>query len=131
LSSRPNPIRSIACCVVPVYFATRTDVWPAVLLIALAGAAHQAWSANLYTTVSDMFPKGAIARVTGLGGMAGAMGGMVFPLVCGYELDRYRALGNEAAAYTELLGICAFAYLLTFVVHHWLAPRFEPLRMER
>jgi ACS family hexuronate transporter-like MFS transporter len=78
-----------------------------------------------------MFPKSAIARITGLGGMAGAVGGMVFPLICGLELDRYKALGNEAGAYTELLGICAFAYLLTFFLHHWLAPRFEPLQINR
>ena len=114
-----------ALCVVPVMAATKVTVWPAVLLIALAGAAHQAWSANLYTTVSDMFPKSAVASVIGLGGLAGAMGGMIFPLYCGHVLDGYKARGEEAGAYGELLLICAFAYLATFVVHHLLAPRFE------
>jgi ACS family hexuronate transporter-like MFS transporter len=114
-----------ACCVVPVMAATRVDVWPAVLLIALAGAAHQAWSANLYTTVSDMFPKSAVASVTGMGGLAGAIGGMIFPLYCGRVLDSFKARGNEADAYGNLLFICAFAYLVTFAIHHLLAPRFE------
>ena len=117
-----------ALCVMPVMAATKVSVWPAVLLIALAGAAHQAWSANLYTTVSDMFPKSAVASVIGLGGLAGAMGGMIFPLYCGHVLDGYKARGEEGGAYGELLLICAFAYLATFVVHHLLAPRFERFR---
>jgi len=63
-----------ALCVVPVLFAPNFGVWPAVILIALAGGAHQAWSANLYTTVSDMFPKNAVASITGMGGLAAAIG---------------------------------------------------------
>jgi ACS family hexuronate transporter-like MFS transporter len=114
-----------ACCVVPVMAATHVDVWPAVLLIALAGAAYQAWSANLYTTVSDMFPKSAVASVIGMGGLTGALGGMIFPLYCGRVLDGFKMRGNEAGAYGNLLFICACAYLVTFVVHHLLAPRFE------
>jgi len=114
-----------ACCVVPVYFATRVDIWTAASLIAIAGAAHQAWSATLYTTVSDLFPRSAVARVSGLGGAAGAFGGMIFPIFCGWELDRFRAVGNEAGAYTMLLALCAFAYLITFLIHHCLAPRLE------
>lgn len=69
-----------------------------------------------------------MASVTGVGGCAGAIGGMLFPVVCGMVLDRYRALGDEAAAYTLLLTFCAFAYLVTFVIHHALAPRLEPIR---
>jgi ACS family hexuronate transporter-like MFS transporter len=114
-----------ALCVVPVMAATHVSVWPAVLLIALAGAAHQAWSANLYTTVSDMFPKSAVASITGMGGLAGAIGGMIFPLYCGHMLDVFKARGEEAGAYSNLLLICAFAYLVTFALNHLLAPRFE------
>lgn len=128
--ARKTAMLLFACCVVPVYFATRLDVWPAVLLLALAGAAHQAWSATLFTTVSDLFPRDAVARVTGLGGLAGATGGMIFPILCGMELDRHRALGNESAAYTELLSICAFAYLLTFALHHMLAPRLTQVNAD-
>jgi len=114
-----------ACCVVPILGVTYVGDWMAVLLIALAGAAHQAWSANLFTTVSDMFPKRAIASVTGLGGLAGAFCGIFFPIYCGKLLDKFTAAGNVTGGYAILFGICAFAYLLTFVVHHLLAPRFE------
>ena len=123
--SRKTGMLIFAFCVVPVMAATYVSVWPAVLLIALAGAAHQAWSANLYTTVSDMFPKSAVASVTGMGGLAGAIGGMIFPLYCGHVLDAFKARGDEAGAYGSLLLICAFAYVLTFAIHHLLAPRFE------
>ncbi len=119
-----------ALCVVPIFFATRVGDWPAVLLIGLAGAAHQAWSANLFTTVSDMFPKKAVASVVGLGIMAGSFGGMLFPLAAGMLLDHCRKLGNETAGYSVLFGICAFAYLAAFAVNHLLAPKFEPVKME-
>jgi MFS transporter, ACS family, hexuronate transporter len=115
-----------AACVLPVYFATRVDIWVAVGLIALAGAAHQAWSATLYTTVSDVFPRSAVARVTGIGGGAGALTGMLFPIYCGWQLDAFKSMGNEAGAYAQLLQLCAFAYVVTFLLHHLLAPRLGP-----
>lgn len=120
-----------ALCVLPVFFATKLGVWPAVLMIALAGAAHQAWSANLFTTVSDMFPKRAVASVVGLGGMAGALGGACFPIVCGKILDAHKAAGNESGAYVQILHVCAFVYVVTFVVHHFLAPKFEQVDLNR
>lgn len=123
--ARNSSMLLFAFCVLPVMAATRSGVWTAVLLIALAGSAHQAWSANLYTTVSDMFPKRAVATVIGIGGLAGAIGGMLFPLYCGHVLDKCKAAGNETGAYSSLLLICAFAYLVTFAIHHLLAPRFE------
>ena len=117
-----------ACCVLPILTVTKVGDWPAVLLIGLAGSAHQAWSANLYTTVSDMFPKHAIASVIGIGGLAGAIGGMLFPIYCGKLLDKFTAAGNVTGGYAILFSICAFAYLITFVFHHLLAPRFEPFK---
>ena len=119
-----------ALCVLPIFFVTRVGDWPAVLLIGLAGAAHQAWSANLYTTVSDMFPKRAVASIIGLGGMAGSLGGMMFPILTGKMLDHYRLAGNETAGYAILFGICAFAYLVAFAINHALAPRYETVKME-
>lgn len=119
-----------ALCVIPVFFATKFSVWPAALLIALAGSAHQAWSANLFTTVSDMFPKNAVASIVGLGGMAGAVGGFLFPIYCGKVLDRFKAAGNEMGAYTHLLHMLPFAYLIAFALHHLCAPRFEPCKMK-
>ena len=74
------------------------------LLIGLAGSAHQAWSANLYTTVSDMFPKSAVASVIGIGGMAGSAGGILFPVYCGRVLDHYK-LANVTAGYAHPVGI--------------------------
>lgn len=109
-----------ALCAVPIIFATQvTSVWGAVLLIGLAASAHQAWSANLYTTVSDMFPKKDVASVTGIGGTAGAVGGAIFPAVVGIVVDHYKAHG-----YAIIFCVCGFAYLLAFIIHHLLAPQF-------
>jgi len=114
-----------ACLVVPIFAVTQVGDWSAVLLIGLAGAAHQAWSANLFTSASDMFPKRAVASVVGLGGMAGSFGGILFPLYSGKLLDRFQASGNVTAGYAVLFAICGFAYLLAFVINHLLAPKFE------
>jgi ACS family hexuronate transporter-like MFS transporter len=119
-----------ALCVLPILAATRVGDWPAVLLIGLAASAHQAWSANLFTTVSDMFAKKDVATVVGVGGMAGSMGGMFFPVLCGMLLDHFDKLGNITHGYAVLFAICAFAYLAAFAVHHLLAPRFEPFSTE-
>ena len=119
-----------ALCVIPIFLVAQVGEWGAVLLIGLAGAAHQAWSANLYTTVSDMFPKKAVASVIGIGGMAGATGGMLFPIFSGRLLDNFTAAGNVTGGYTILFTICAFAYVITFVFHHLLAPKFVPFEMK-
>lgn len=119
-----------ALLVIPIFLVAQVGEWGAVLLIGLAGAAHQAWSANLYTTVSDMFPKKAVASVIGIGGMAGATGGMLFPIFSGRLLDNFTASGNVTAGYTILFTICAFAYVITFVLHHLLAPKFESFQMK-
>jgi ACS family hexuronate transporter-like MFS transporter len=116
-----------ALCVIPILGTTSVGDWPAVLLIGLAASAHQAWSANLYTTVSDMFAKKDVATIVGLGGMAGSIGGILFPWFSGRILDRYHALGNVTAGYTILFAICASAYVIAFAFHHILAPRFEPI----
>jgi MFS transporter, ACS family, hexuronate transporter len=120
-----------ALCVVPVYFATRVGVWTAVLLIGLAAGSHQAWSANLFTTVSDMFPKRAIASIVGLGGMAGAAVGAMFPIMSGWILDHFTARGDVTHGYNILFAICAFAYLVAFAIHHLLAPRFEQFEISQ
>ena len=111
-----------ALCVVPIAFVTHVGDWPAVLLIGLAGAAHQAWSANLYTTTSDMFPKSAVAKLVGIGSAAGSIGGMLFPYATGKLLDNY------ANGYAIIFGFCSLAYLLAFGINHLLAPRFEPVQ---
>ena len=114
-----------ALLVVPIFGVTQVGDWTAVLLIGLAGAAHQAWSANLFTSASDMFPKRAVASVVGLGGTAGSLGGILFPLYSGKLLDRFQAAGNVTAGYAILFAICGFAYLIAFAINHVLAPKFE------
>jgi MFS transporter, ACS family, hexuronate transporter len=127
--ARKTAMFTAACLVVPICAVTRVGSWSAVLLIGLAGAAHQAWSANLFTTVSDMFPKRAVASVVGLGGMAGSLGGILFPLFSGQLLDRFQASGNITAGYAVLFGTCGFAYLVAFALNHLLAPRFDPIEL--
>jgi ACS family hexuronate transporter-like MFS transporter len=127
--ARKTAMLIFAVCVVPILFVTRASPWGAVLLIGIAGAAHQAWSANLFTTVSDMFPKRAVASVVGIGGMAGSVGGIIFQLYVGKSLDRFTAAGDVTAGYAGLFAICAFAYLVAFAVNHFLAPRFEPFAL--
>jgi ACS family hexuronate transporter-like MFS transporter len=115
-----------AFCVMPIMSAQYApNVWVAVGLISLAAAAHQAWSANIFTTVSDMFPKRAVSTVVGIGGMAGSTGGLLFPIVVGAMLDHYKTLGNIVIGYNILFVICGFAYLLAWLIMHFLAPRME------
>jgi ACS family hexuronate transporter-like MFS transporter len=118
-----------ALCVVPILAVTKVGDWTAVILIGLATSAHQAWSANLFTTVSDMFPKTAVASVVGIGGMAGAAGGFLFPILTGRLLDRFAAMNNVTAGYTLLFTICGCSYLIAFGLNHLFAPRFEPLQV--
>jgi ACS family hexuronate transporter-like MFS transporter len=120
-----------ALCVVPIVAVTGASDWGAVLLIGLAGAAHQAFSANLFTTVSDSFPKQAVASVIGIGGMAGALGGMLFPIVTGMLLDSYKGSGNVAAGYGILFGFCAGAYLFSLVLLQLLNPRLDPVQIKK
>ena len=128
-AARKMAMLFFAGCVVPILFVTTAGNWRAVMLIGIAGAAHQAWSANLYSTISDMFPKNAVASLVGLGTMAGSVGGILFPVVTGRLLDHFELLGNVTRGYTILFSVCAFAYLAAFAIHHLLAPRFEPIAL--
>jgi ACS family hexuronate transporter-like MFS transporter len=128
--ARKTGMLAFAIAVLPILAVTQVGDFAAVLLIGLAGAAHQAWSANLFTSVSDVFPKRAIASVVGIGGMAGSLGGILFPLYSGKLLDTFQARGNITAGYAVLFGICGSAYLIAFAVNHALAPRFEPLEIK-
>jgi ACS family hexuronate transporter-like MFS transporter len=128
---RKTAMLTFAVCVAPILMVTKTSDWGSVVLIGIAGAAHQAWSANLFTSVSDMFPKWAVASVVGIGGMAGSLGGIIFPVYAGKLLDRFHAAGNITAGYAVLFTICGSAYVVAFVVNHLLAPRFEPIDASR
>ncbi|HEV7698801.1 MAG TPA: MFS transporter [Pyrinomonadaceae bacterium] len=109
-----------ALAVVPIIFASLTSsLWLAVALIGLAAAAHQGWSANIFTLSSDMFPKQAVGSVVGIGGMLGAVGGMIISPLVGYILDR-------TGSYVPIFAIAASAYLVALAIIHLLAPRLEP-----
>jgi len=99
-----------------------TDIWVAVALISLAVALHQAWATNMFTTASDMFPKEAVSSVVGIGGMTGAIGGILFPMLVGYLLDTYKAEGNLAGGYNLLFTICGLTYLVAWTIIHILTP---------
>jgi len=128
--ARKSGMFFFALCVLPILWVTTVGDWPAVLLIGLAGAAHQAWSANLFTTASDLFQKKDVGTIVGLGGMAGAIGGMLFPWFSGRLLDQFKAVGNVTGGYTILFAICASAYLVAFAIHHLLAPKLEPIQVK-
>ncbi len=99
--------------------------WVPVVLIGIGASAHQAWSANIFTTVSDMFPKITVASVTGIGGMAGGMGGVVMSKTGGAVFDHYAALGNIQTGYTIMFSICAVAYLVAWIIMKSLVPRMK------
>lgn len=112
-----------AFCVVPVAFAGQVNnIWLAVFLISLAAAAHNAWSANIFTIASDLFPKKTLSSVIGIGGMAGSVGGILFPLVTGQLLDFYKAKGNIMIGYQSLFVFCGMVYLLAWVIIYFLLP---------
>ena len=119
-----------ALCVVPVITARfATNIWQAVALIGLAAAAHQAWSANIFTTASDMFPKKAVSSVVGIGSMAGAVGGFFFPRFIGYVLDSSKAAGHIVTGYNIIFFICGCAYLLAWLLMHFLSPTMKKVEL--
>jgi ACS family hexuronate transporter-like MFS transporter len=109
-----------ALCVVPIVFASQaSEMWIAVALLGLATAAHQGWSANLFTTASDMFPKEAVGSVVGFGGMAGAIGGMLIATLAGFVLEL-------TGSYITLFIISGSVYLIALLIIHRLVPSLEP-----
>jgi len=122
--SRRVSLLIFACAVLPVAAVSVLPLWPTVFLIGLAGGAHAAWAATLFTTVSDLFPKKAVASVIGLGGFMGSLAGMVFPIVCGRLLDFMGSFG-----YVLLFGWCSIAYLVSFGINALLCPRFEQVKL--
>jgi MFS transporter, ACS family, hexuronate transporter len=121
--ARKTTMLICAICVLPIVSAYRTDsLWVAVMVIGLAAAAHQGFSANLFTLASDMFPSQAVGSVVGIGGMAGAVGGMLIAKVVGYALQ-------WTGSYMLPFVIAAIAYPVALVVIHLLVPRLEPVRI--
>jgi ACS family hexuronate transporter-like MFS transporter len=111
-----------ALLVVPIVFASTVPEWWAVLLIGLAAASHQSWSANLFTTVSDMFPKKAVGSIVGIGGFAGAIGGSLIAALAGFILQL-------TGSYLILFIICGSAYLVALLIFHMFVPRIESIKL--
>jgi MFS transporter, ACS family, hexuronate transporter len=120
-ASRKAVMLLCAICVVPIVVVSQvSDLWVAVFLIGLAAAAHQGWSANIFTTVSDMFPKNAVGSVVGFGGMAGAVGGMILSSAAGYILE-------FTGSYLSLFVLAGSIYLATLIIFQLLVPKMEPV----
>jgi ACS family hexuronate transporter-like MFS transporter len=122
--ARKTTMLAMALLIMPTTLVSRAPgMWAAVLIVGVAAAAHQAWSANVYTLASDMFPKSAVGSVVGIGAFAGAMGGVVFQRATGHILQ---ANGSD---YTPIFVVCGLAYITAWVIIHLLAPRLEPVRL--
>ncbi len=122
--SRKAAMLLMAVAIVPTALAPRAgSLWTAVLLVSVAAAAHQGWSANVYTLASDLFPRSVVASVIGIAGFAGAMGGFVFQLATGRILD---ATGHN---YAPMFFACGLAYVFAWTIIHCLVPNLEPARL--
>jgi ACS family hexuronate transporter-like MFS transporter len=125
--ARKTSMLIYAFLVLPILFAQylgSINMWLAVLVIGIAAAAHQAWSANIFTTVSDMFPKHTVGSVTGIGGMFGAIGGILLSLLVQKNLFvYYRSINQIEVAYYIMFAVCALSYLLAWLIMHLLVPK--------
>jgi ACS family hexuronate transporter-like MFS transporter len=124
--ARRTALLIFAVCALPMLAAQYLgsyNSWNAIIIIGFAASAHQAWSANIFTTVSDMFPKKAVASVVGIGGMIGAVGGIIIAKTAGLLLDYYDNLGKIETGYYIMFIICAFAYLIAWSLFSLLVPK--------
>ena len=132
--ARKSSMLLYAFLVLPILFAQvlgGMNMWLAVFVIGIAAAAHQAWSANIFTTVSDMFPKRAVGSVTGIGGMFGAIGGILLSMAVQKNLFvHYRSIGQIETAYYIMFIVCGSAYLLAWVIMHLLVPKVNVIAAE-
>jgi ACS family hexuronate transporter-like MFS transporter len=129
--ARKTSMLIYALCVIPIVSAQylgHINMWLAILVIGFAAAAHQAWSANIFTTVSDMFPKKAIASVTGIGGMFGGLGGILLSILVQKNMFvYYEAKGEIETGYYIMFIICGAAYLVAWLIMHFLVPKMQKI----
>jgi ACS family hexuronate transporter-like MFS transporter len=124
--NRARKFAMLACAllIVPVMFAARAShLWVAVVLVGLATAGHQGWSANVYTLTSDLFPRHAVASVVGIGGFAGAVGGMLISTIIGLLLQATRS-------YVPVFLLAGLAYFVALAVVQLLVPRMQPAQLD-
>jgi ACS family hexuronate transporter-like MFS transporter len=125
-ANRARKLTMLACAILvtPIFFAQYvTSLWAAVAILGVATAAHQAWSANLYTLPSDMFPRAAVGSVVGIGGTAGAIGGMLMAKFVGYVLD-------ATGSYTLIFAVAGSVYIIALACVHLLTPRLDRIQVE-
>lgn len=131
--ARKTSMLIYAFAVMPIVFAQvlgSYGMWFAVIVIGIATSAHQAWSANIFTTVSDMFPRRAVGSVVGIGGMAGGLGGILLTaLVQRNMFVYYRSIGQIDTAYYIMFFICGAGYLIAWSIMHFLVPKFEQIKL--
>jgi len=119
------------CLVIVSQAAGSFSMWYAVIIIGIAASAHQAWSANLYTTVSDMFPKSYVASVIGIGGMAGGLGGMIVAKIAGTLFDHYKSLGHIQTGYYIMFIVCGLVYFVAWLLmFKLLVPKMPLAKLE-
>jgi len=130
--ARRTAMLIFALLVLPVSTAQalgQYSYWFAILIIGIAASSHQAWSANIFTITSDLFPKKAVASVTGIGGMAGAVGGILIARLAGVLLDHYKALGHIETGYYIMFIICGSAYLVALGIMQLLLTKAKPVNI--
>ncbi|ADB37109.1 MFS transporter [Spirosoma linguale] len=121
--ARKTTLLICALCVVPIFFAAQTNsLTIAIALIALATAAHQGWSANMYTFASDLFPRNVVASVTGIGGMFGTVGGILLALLAGRIITAF--------GYLPMFIVASCSYLIALILIHLILPKLEPVKTE-
>jgi ACS family hexuronate transporter-like MFS transporter len=122
--ARKTAMLICAVSVIPIIFASQvSNLWVAVVIVGIAASAHQGWSANLFTMTSDMFPRNAVGSVVGIGGMAGAIGGMVIAKIVGYVLE-------WTGSYLIVFIIAGSMYLIALLIIHLLVPNMDPANLE-
>jgi ACS family hexuronate transporter-like MFS transporter len=130
LKARKITLLISAIAVTPIFLARfATDIWVAVAIISIATAAHQSWSSNIFTIVSDIVPKKAVSSVVGIGGMSGSIASTLFPLLVGTLLAYYKNLGHITAGYNVLFIIAGSTYLLAILIIHLLTKKMKPINI--
>jgi ACS family hexuronate transporter-like MFS transporter len=124
-NARKYTMLIFALLVIPIMFAQYPGIstWTAVGLIALAASSHQAWSANIFTTVSDAFPKKAVSSVTGIGGMAGGLGGLGISYLAGAVLNYYKNQGHIETGYVVMFVVAGSMYIIAWTLMNVFAPK--------
>lgn len=130
--ARKTSMLIYALCAIPVFTAQLLgtySIWFPVFIVGFGAAAHQAWSANIYTTVSDMFPKKTVASITGIAGMAGGFGGIIVSKSAGYLFDYYKSLHSIEKGYFILFTFCSIAYITAWLIMHLLVPKMKKIEI--